>query len=71
MPVVVDLVAEEDDLLVVAEHPGTGCAATSLRPRSITVNVASSKLGLSPSRIGVFGKTRLVGQSSPKNGPTI
>jgi hypothetical protein len=37
----------------------------------MTVNVTSSKVRLSPSRIGVFGKTRFAGHSSPNIGPTI
>jgi hypothetical protein len=37
----------------------------------MTVNVTSSKVTLSPSRIGVFGKTRFLGHSSPNIGPMI
>ena len=50
----VDLVAEEDDLLVVPRIQGLSCG-DSLGPRSITVKTASSKVRLSPSAIGVFG----------------
>ena len=35
------------------------------------MNVTPSKVTLSPSSIGVFGKTRFDGHSSPNIGPTI
>jgi hypothetical protein len=37
----------------------------------MTVSVTSSNVKLSPSPTGVFGKTRLAGQSSPNIGPMI
>jgi hypothetical protein len=37
----------------------------------MTVNVASSSVTLSPSLMGVFGKTRFCGHSSPNIGPMI
>jgi hypothetical protein len=70
LPVVVDLVAEKDDLLVLAEHP-RAVVGRLARTKVDDGEFHPSKVTLSPSRIGVFGKTRFVGHSSRNIGPTI